>query len=427
MNEIKPCECIGPGFCKRHKKEKSKREIELCQNDIVLRENLDRMARKESNVCIYRGKKIGSYPCAGCNNSKIHLRVYKCDLFDSCIPRVPKNKTKKQGKHSICENCPERELKKKVEKFKLEEKPTSIEIKKPIRLEIGKREFPKKPIIYDTDRNSPVESFKNKFKNQSIFFIGSGPSLLEQDLSFLSSRGIVSFAVNNIAAKTVRPNFWTCVDDPSSFHESIFYDPGILKFLPWDKGHKLFNLQDGKNSNEAARDCPNVYLYKLMTPTKFNHKVWLTEDKVSYGCERNVGDSIGLKSRRSVMFAAIKLIYYMGFTTVFLLGCDFNMQHDEEKIGIGKTYAFEQYKHPGGCSSNNKGYYIDNERWKSLLPAFEKNGFSIYNCTPNSRLDAFPFTTLQEAIELATIKIPRKINTFGYYGGIENKNKFGRP
>ncbi|GAF91463.1 unnamed protein product, partial [marine sediment metagenome] len=51
------------------------------------------------------------------------------------------------------------------------------------------------PLLYTKNGNPAF--LKDHFLNQSCFYIGGGPSLNEIDLSILSSRGIMTLAVNN--------------------------------------------------------------------------------------------------------------------------------------------------------------------------------------------------------------------------------------
>ena len=72
-----------------------------------------------------------------------------------------------------------------------------------------------------------------QYKGASAFLILNGPSLVsgEYDLSLLNSPGVMTYGVNNGPA-TFRPNFWSCVDDPTRFLKSIWMDPRITKFVP---------------------------------------------------------------------------------------------------------------------------------------------------------------------------------------------------
>ena len=100
---------------------------------------------------------------------------------------------------------------------------------------------------------------------------------------------------------------------------------------------------------------------------------------------------------------ALKLIYYLGFRRVYLLGCDFDMV-------FGTPYAFAQQKHKGGCSSNNTCYHIMTKRFEALKEQFEKANFKIINCTPNSGLKLFPTMPYEKAVEKEHKKFSKKPN-----------------
>ncbi len=69
-------------------------------------------------------------------------------------------------------------------------------------------------------------SLEGMFNGRAAFLICGGPSLNKHDLNLLDRRGVLTFAVNNAAA-VVRPNLWTCVDNPANFCEAIWSDPAI--------------------------------------------------------------------------------------------------------------------------------------------------------------------------------------------------------
>jgi hypothetical protein len=74
-------------------------------------------------------------------------------------------------------------------------------------------------------------ALKDLFDGQAGFLVCGGPSLACHDLGQLQQRGILTLAVNN-AAVVVRPQFWTCVDDPANFCDAIWRDPAVWKFVP---------------------------------------------------------------------------------------------------------------------------------------------------------------------------------------------------
>ena len=72
-----------------------------------------------------------------------------------------------------------------------------------------------------------------QYRGSSIFMICNGPSLVngKYDLTKLKRPGVMTYGMNN-GARTIRPNFWTCVDDPKRFLKSIWFDPCITKVVP---------------------------------------------------------------------------------------------------------------------------------------------------------------------------------------------------
>ncbi len=251
-------------------------------------------------------------------------------------------------------------------------------------------------IIFRFD-GSPA-NLKNLYKGASIFFIGGGPSMNSIDDSILSQRGILSFAVNNIAAyKNFKPNFWLSADNPTSFHKNLWNDSSICKFV---RGMHASTISNDKYIN-------NAYWYE--TNEDFNVNTFFTEPTVNFGNKKGLEDAYGNSGRRSVMFSAMRIIQYLGFTTVYLLGCDFNMQ-------IEQPYAFPQKKWSGGVDSNNNGYKIIDSRFNKLFPEMQKLNFNVFNCTPNSALTAFPKLSLAEALMYATSRIEKEANLANMYG-----------
>jgi hypothetical protein len=240
------------------------------------------------------------------------------------------------------------------------------------------------------------------YSGSTCFFIGAGPSLnqIENLSQKLSQRGILTFAVNNIAAKTIRPNLWCCIDKPKSFHRNIWDDPAILKFTKtenWDHGY------NGGMVNTA----PNLFWFHLNTA--FDTSCFFTESSISCGRAKDHPDNLGISGGRSVMLVALKLMVHLGFKTINLVGCDFHMNEKQ-------PYAFEQTKWAGGIKTNNRMYEIIRDRLSSLIPQLDRMGVNIYNCTPNSKLDIFPYKDLDAALKLARYSIQDNPNLKEMYG-----------
>lgn len=260
------------------------------------------------------------------------------------------------------------------------------------------------------DRNGQSVSLKGIYTGASIVYVGSGPSLTQLDLSLLKERHVTTFAVNNVAANLVKPNIWMCSDNPQSFHPVIWRDPTILKIVAAANARKYIREVDGDGKTKTISDswaieCPNTLCVNVVS--KFNSSTFFDEPTACWGCEKGEKDDIGLSGGRSTMLAAFKVLTWLGFKRIYLIGCDFNMQH-------GNAYAFEQDKARPGCKTNNEMFIGLEKRLKSLQSGFNKYGVKIVNCTPGGNLNIFSRMEFKKAIDL--IKYPHKsVETKGWY------------
>jgi len=247
------------------------------------------------------------------------------------------------------------------------------------------------------------------YRGWPAFLIGGGPSLNSHDLALLQHRGVLTLAVNNAAA-VVRPNLWTSVDDPGNFTDAIWRDPGILKFVPLCHMEKPFRVRDSHGelvpSAERVGDMPGVFGFRRNEA--FVADQWLYEDTFNWGNHSELVDASGNRGGRSVFYIALRLLFYLGVRKVYLIGCDFRME-------LGKpNYAFDQDRTRGAVKNNNNTYRILNVRLSQLKPHFEREGFEVYNCTPNSGLTVFPSMAYEEAVSLVKSRIP-PVATAGMY------------
>lgn len=248
------------------------------------------------------------------------------------------------------------------------------------------------------------------YRGHSVFYLGGGPSLRTVDLSSLSARGVLTCAVNNVAA-IFRPQLWVSADDPGNFADAIWRDPGIMKFIPCDHLVRSVVVRDSdgslRESDERVAEMPAVFGYHLNTI--FRPEAWLAEETINWGNDGSRPDLDGNTGARSVMFVAIRLLHYLGVRRVYLLGCDFRMTFDQE------NYAFPQARTRKSVQNNNNTYRILNRRFRHLRPYFDANGFEVFNCTVDSGLVAFPFRAFEDAWREATARMPEPILTEGMY------------
>ena len=233
------------------------------------------------------------------------------------------------------------------------------------------------------------------YRGASAFLILGGPSFNQIDKVKLNQAGVLTMGVNN-SPKTFRPDLWVSVDDPSHFIKSIWLDPKITKFVPYSHSEKvIFDNEAWKELDTKVGDCPNVWYFKRNEHFRANQ--FLFEDTINWGNHKDHGGG------RSVMLAAIRVLYYLGIRTIYLLGCDFKMDENTK-------YHFEQDRAEGSIKGNNGTYKLLSERFRELKPIFEENGLNVYNCNKLSGLTVFPFIEFGEAVKKATADLPSDLS-----------------
>jgi hypothetical protein len=264
------------------------------------------------------------------------------------------------------------------------------------------------PLLFTPDGHNAF--LGDMYRGRAAFLLCGGPSLLSHDLGRLRERGVLSCAVNNAAA-VFRPHLWIMVDEPANFCDGVWRDPAILKFVPLPQILKPIYRRDEAErlvpSAAAAADMPAVFGFRVNED--FVAERWLYESTVNWGNNGARVDAYGNRGSRSVMYAALRLLFVLGVRRLYLLGCDFRMQEG------AANYAFPQDRSPASVRGNNYTYRVLNARLQQLRPHFEREGYQVFNCTPGSGLTVFPFLPFDEAVAEATAAFPATMNTAGMY------------
>lgn len=213
---------------------------------------------------------------------------------------------------------------------------------------------------------------KDRLAGGTAYFLGGGPSLGRVDLAALKGR--VTLAVNSVCEVFPRPTFWVGADSPHEPRDRYrgvpWQDPAVLKLLP-----RAFAGAVGKFPSTA------FFLRNgLFRPWQF-----LSERTVNWGGDAPFG------AGRSVMLAALKLLWYLGARRVVLLGCDFHMTPEQ-------PYAHSAEKDARGCASNNDKFRILDARFRMLRPYLERAGLTVVNATEGSHLTAFDGVDLAQEL-----------------------------
>ena len=197
------------------------------------------------------------------------------------------------------------------------------------------------------------------FLGAECVIAGGAPSLQAIAGQMDGVRGIPILAINN-SAVTVRPTMWVGGDKPICIDDSILMDPTIMKFAVTAK--RFFEV-GGKPWYSWA----NTFFFG--TKEGFNKSNFLNRDR-------------DLAWWKNTFFIAIQLAYRLGFRTVYLAGCAFKINKDEQ-------YAWKTNLDDAEVEKNSRLYRGSIHTLESLLPHFTQNGFKVVSITPDSLANEF--------------------------------------
>lgn len=224
-----------------------------------------------------------------------------------------------------------------------------------------------------------IKKFKGIHSGKRAFVIGNGPSLNKIDMTLLKDE--VTFGSNRVylGFKMWGYNFryWTTIDP---LHISQFYQEynknlpdEVVKFVPIQYFH-LFKL----------KNCYPINIY-------YNYKNF-----PQFSCDYRF-----VYEGWTVTYVLLQLAVIMGCNPIYLVGVDYSYSiGDKEKVGDGNKWVDPESK-----SHFIKGYCAADKGVVWTIPRFDKtdkafkyaakfakeNGIEIYNATPGSRLQFFPF------------------------------------
>jgi len=241
-------------------------------------------------------------------------------------------------------------------------------------------------------------------------------------LEQLSYRGHFSLSVNNKAGHTqYRPQAFVYSDDSFKFSHSIWYDPAIMKFCPlpkWNGYRAKLKRKDPSTGKfypaGTVLDCPNVWAFSRRSWMESDDS-FFTEPTAAWGNHQEGVERTGNEKTVCTMLIAIRLLYYLGARTIFLVGVDFDMQP-------GREYSFNQDKESEGASdSNNRQYRIVNDLLTEMQVGgtFDKFGLTIYNCNPNSGLQAFSYKSFEQCLDASRGYVEKIPSLSHWYEKIE--------
>lgn len=188
----------------------------------------------------------------------------------------------------------------------------------------------------------------NRHYGETAIVIGNGESLNDVPKKFLES--YITFGTNYIRLLPFQPTYYVCID-------KTILENHVKQIYNSAREARTAFLGDGYvNGAEEIYQLNNVYLCNPST-VKLPDEKWWTGGTVTY--------------------MSLKIAYAMGFSTIVLVGCDW----DKEWKHFSDEYI-------GGCSP----YFYRKGQEYHLGTAsifYKKNGRRIVNLSPPSALDEY--------------------------------------
>lgn len=283
-------------------------------------------------------------------------------------------------------------------------------------------DFPEKwtdPLIVLDRRREQTDSLRGLLAggSASAFLACGGPSANDLKLERLAERGCWTMSVNNMAAHhRLRPQAFVCADPPSKFSDSIWLDPGVMKFVPTPKlkGRRGgLRRKNGDGTFERLElgitDCPNVWGFQRRSHLWPDDQFFIN-DGACWGNQDHGVRKTGERKTVCTMMLGIRLLYHLGVRTIYLVGVDFRMTQTN-------GYSFNQARTVDAVLSNNEHFEIVNE-WLCKMQTegtFERFGLEVYNCNPHSGLRAFPHVPFDTAVDRSKGSVQDRPDLSGWY------------
>lgn len=227
-----------------------------------------------------------------------------------------------------------------------------------------------------------LRAFKNVHQGETCFIIGNGPSLNKMDLTKL--RDYHTFGLNKIYLMFNR------VDLNLSYHVAVNY----------------LVIEQSASEFEAL-SCPSFLAYRTA------HKHVKPLSHINYLMFSN-GMSFQTELTKpicqgfTVTYVAMQIAYYMGFSTVFLIGVDHNFNVNGNPNELKHLQGADQNHFDPSYFSNKDWQLPDLEgselAYKLAKFAFERSGRRIYDATVGGKLQIFPKMTYGQALQKSTLK-----------------------
>ena len=253
------------------------------------------------------------------------------------------------------------------------------------------------------------KKFKELHKGERCFILGNGPSLKTEDLKTLENEYV--FSVNQISRhpdfEYIKPTYHFWAD--ANFFDIDENKPEDLELLEIMKKVKttdnspfcFFPVQqrDFIEKYELEKELKIAYFASgMLFPEGFNGKIDYTKFVPGFG---------------TVVQWCVTMAIYMGFSEIYLLGCDNTSilttiksalkRNDDNDYGYSVTEN-ERKRMEGLLEKQSLEAYVNSyletlKGYRYLFDYCEKRNIKLVNCSSTSVIDSIPRDTLTNVLK----------------------------
>lgn len=249
---------------------------------------------------------------------------------------------------------------------------------------------------------TPLAAWRNRHRGERCFVMGNGPSLNKMDLSRLAGETVFACNAAFLLFDRVvwRPTYYTCVDSrvirdrAIDITQMLDSHPGITAFFP-----TVVHLHDGSGQEFAGRN--------VIPPGSNRHYFYEVGNRESHHVESmfSLDADDFVVQPYTVAITMLQLAVYMGFSEIYLIGCDTSykvkesvQQAGRELDGVGLLLTstrddddnhFDPSYFGQGREWHNPqvAKMLEHYRWARL--AARRKGVRIVNATVGGQLEVF--------------------------------------
>jgi len=236
---------------------------------------------------------------------------------------------------------------------------------------------------YDKRHIEEIKKFHNIHQGKRCFIIGSGPSIKKTNMGLLKNE--ITFGLNKLYRGNIgfTPTYWVLISRNLHAAIEIVKQTGTILFIAGTCGriHSKYSY---------------YMKYPIIIKDMAEIKVW---DKISRDLTK------GTMTGKMVVFEALQIAYYMGFTEIYLVGMDHSNMGNYFFSNVGQEK--EYFNNPKIKNVDGKKKILDRptnfkeifETYEIVKKEFEKDERHIYNATVEGELEVFERKKLGDVVK----------------------------